>query len=138
MKMSKLEKAEQAYQNDIARVAKAVEDGKINERQAEFLKKHIENAHKEAIEEILKPQVYALTFEEIKKLYEHTQVVIKNNDYGFVPAMLIKFEGDKGCEEKNYISTTSLNEITKVALGDKKAEDIPWVDITDETKFDFI
>jgi len=98
-----------------------------------------ENEEREIDKE--KTQTYCLTFDEITNLYNETQKVIKKNDYGFAPVMMIKIEFDVEWEEKEYISTMCMHELTK-AINAQKNEDkkinLPWVDITDEQKFDFI
>lgn len=93
--------------------------------------KHFEIVERQA-------QVFCLTFDEIIKLHEETQKVIKNNDYGFAPVMMIKISPDVEWEEKEYISTICLHEITKATREKDKEVELPWVDITDENKFDFI
>lgn len=86
-----------------------------------------------------KASAFCLTFEEIEKLYQETQKVIKGNDYGFAPFMMIKIEQDAEWEEKEYIGTVCLHEFTKSIMDESENKpDIPWVDITDENKFDFI
>lgn len=82
-----------------------------------------------------KAKVFCLTFDEIIKLHTETQKFIENKDYGFAPVMMIKIEQDPEWEEKEYISTTCVHELTK-ATQDK--QEIPWIDITDENKFDAI
>jgi hypothetical protein len=88
--------------------------------------------------EAKKDKVFCLTFEEIKKLHEETQKHIESNDYGFAPIMMIKIKFDTELEEKEYISTTCMHEFTKATAIKKEYDNIPWVDITDEDKFDFI
>jgi hypothetical protein len=90
------------------------------------------NKHKKA-------QAFCLTFDEIEKLYQETQKVIKANDYGFTPIMMIRFEEDAEWEEKEYVSVTPLHEFTKAIMDESENKpNITWADITDENKFDFI
>lgn len=99
----------------------------------------VENENRKIDKE--KTKTFCLTFEEITSLYNETQKVIKSNDYGFAPVMMIKVEFDAEWEEKEYISTMCMHELTKAVLAQKNEGEkinLPWVDITDEQKFDFI
>lgn len=92
--------------------------------------KHFEIVERQA-------QAFCLTFDEIIKLHEETQKHINSKDYGFAPVMMIKITQDIEWEEKEYISITCLHELTKATI-QEDVSSIPWVDITDENKFDFI
>lgn len=88
-----------------------------------------------------KTQTFCLCFDEINKLYEETQKHIKRDDYGFAPVMLIRIEHDAEWDEKEYISTICMHELTTATMQYKKDGEkinLPWIDITDENKFDFI